>query len=184
MDLVRLQYLGQVVLSVYGLRHSFTAITKLQKYEQTTKKMAKWSKEVENQLSTTRKTQGSGLVAVCVDRTYENSNLTTALQIVLSLLAALTMLLARDKLPSVLTFTISPAMLLIVTGARHYIRNFWTPTQDSRGKDVGSKVPLLPSMEDYNVAVQKTEDLLKVLEYLEYSWLITSFFSIIPTGAK
>lgn len=66
-------------------------------------------------------------------------------------------------------------MLVVVLGARRYIKNFWAPQQDSRGKAVGPKVPLLPSMEEYNLAVQKTEDLLKVLEYLEYSWLITSF---------
>ena len=66
-------------------------------------------------------------------------------------------------------------MLVVVIVARRYIKNFWAPQQDSRGKDVGTKVPLLPSMDEYNLAVQKTEDLLKVLEYLEYSWVMSSF---------
>lgn len=32
-------------------------------------------------------------------------------------------------------------------------------------------------MEDYNEAERKTEDLLSVLEYLEYSWVLTSLLS-------
>ena len=100
--------------------------------------------------------------------------LTTALQIVLSLTAALAMLLATSRLPKWAVYSISPAMLFIVLGCREYIKNFWAPTKDARGKDIGTKVPLLPNMQDYNLAVQKTEDLLAVLEYLEYSWLITS----------
>jgi hypothetical protein len=97
-----------------------------------------------------------------------------ALQIVLSLAAALAMLFASGRLPKWAVYSISPAMLFVVLGCREYIKRFWAPTKDARGKDVGTKVPLLPSMQDYNLAVQKTEDLLAVLEYLEYSWLITS----------
>ena len=65
-------------------------------------------------------------------------------------------------------------MIVFVVAARYYIKNFWTSTRDSRGKDIGGRVPL-PNMNDYNLAVRKTEDLLKVLEYLEYSWVLTTF---------
>ena len=65
-------------------------------------------------------------------------------------------------------------MLVIVLLARGYIKSFWAPEKDRRGKDVGARIPL-SNMEGYNEAVEKTESLLKILEYLEYSWLITSF---------
>lgn len=65
-------------------------------------------------------------------------------------------------------------MLLVVLLARGYIKNFWAPEKDEKGDDKGVKVPPLPNMDDYNVAVRNTEDLLKVLEYLEYSWVTTS----------
>ena len=87
---------------------------------------------------------------------------------------ALTILFARHKFPAWAVYALSPGMLVIVLGARQYIKNFWAPSA-SEGKDKGTKVPLLPGMEEYNVAVSRTEDLLKTLEYLEYSWLLTSF---------
>lgn len=57
---MRLQHICQVVLCLYGGAHSYVAITNLLKYEATTKKLAKWSSEVERQLWKTRKTQGVG----------------------------------------------------------------------------------------------------------------------------
>jgi aspartate/tyrosine/aromatic aminotransferase len=59
-----MQHVIQIVLSVYGLRHSYVAITNLQKYEDATKKLAEWSQEAQDQLNKTRTTQGSGAVAV------------------------------------------------------------------------------------------------------------------------
>ena len=70
-------------------------------------------------------------------------------------------------------------MLLTILFARGHIKNYWNPNnqKDARsGKDVvGVRAPV-PGMEDYNTAQRKTEDLLKVLEWLEYSWLASSFF--------
>ena len=70
-------------------------------------------------------------------------------------------------------------MLIIIMLARGYIKNFWTPqaSQNGKKKDEGTKLPL-PGLEDYNVAIKATENLLEMLQYLEYSWLITSL--IIP----
>jgi hypothetical protein len=171
-----LQHVCQVVLSLYGLRYSFTAITNLQKYEEATKKAAKWSKEAEDQLFKTRMTQGTGIITVHNPHPPDSDHaLTGNVQVSLSLVASLTISIARFKLPPWAVYASSPTMLAIVLGARLYIKNFWAPTTDAEGKDVGTKVPLLPSMQDYNLAVEKTEDLLKVLEYLEYSWLLTGF---------
>lgn len=55
--------------------------------------------------------------------------------------------------------------------ARGHIKNFWAP---SDGKTVGMNVPL-PNMEDYNQAQRATQDLLRTLEWLEYSWVGSSF---------
>lgn len=117
-----------------------------------------------------RKWTGNSTTHIKTELTATVAN--NIIQIIVSLLAALIMLTLPNKMPTWAPYTISPAMLFIVLGARQYLKNFWTPAQDSRGKDVGAKVPL-PNMEDYNLAVQKTEDLLEVLKYLEYSWLIT-----------
>lgn len=97
----------------------------------------------------------------------------------MSLITASSLLLGKKFYPTWALMAASPVMLVIVLAARAYVKNFWAPTEDSRGKDVGPKVPLLPNMEDYNLAVQKTEDLLKVLEYLEYSWLLTSMVTFV-----
>lgn len=53
-----------VGLSLFGVVNSYVAITKLRGYEDTTKKLAKWSSVVENELHKTRTTQASGALAV------------------------------------------------------------------------------------------------------------------------
>ena len=89
----------------------------------------------------------------------------------LSLLASATLiLLPKDSISPWTRSCVSPTMLVLVIGARRYIKGFWAPSTDSKGKDQGSRIPL-PKMGDYNLAVQKTEDLLKCLEYMEYSWV-------------
>ena len=169
-----LQHVGQIVLSVYGLRHSFVAITNLQKYEATSKKLANWSKQAQDQLNKTRTTQAAGAIAV---RTFAHSMHTHRLtigQTLLSLVAAVVLLIPLNAVPSWSKPTASSTMVLITISARYYIKDFWAPGEkDSTGKDKGTKVPL-PNMEGYNLAVQKTEDLLKCLEYLEYSWVISA----------
>ena len=66
-------------------------------------------------------------------------------------------------------------MLVLVLLARQYIKGYWTPNNRSKdGKpDAGMRIPL-PNMEDYNEALKRTEQLMEVLEYLEYSWVGTS----------
>ncbi len=67
--LVQAQHVCQIVLSVYGFRHSYIAITNLRKYEAATKKAAKWSNEVDTQLFMTRMTQGTGFLTVRLPQT-------------------------------------------------------------------------------------------------------------------
>lgn len=61
---MRLLHLAQAGLSAYGTYHSYHAITNLQAYEATTKKLAKWSDEVGRQLQKTRKTQAAAALTV------------------------------------------------------------------------------------------------------------------------
>lgn len=62
---VRVTHCALVGLSLFGIACSYFAITQLRGYEQTTKKLAKWSEVVEQELSKTRTTQASGAIAVC-----------------------------------------------------------------------------------------------------------------------
>ena len=98
----------------------------------------------------------------------------TPSQTLLSSIVSGILAFASPKLPFWARFGLSPLMLIIVLISRSYIKSYWTP----EGKEKGTKVPL-PNMDDYNVAVKKTEDLLQVLEYLEYSWVFTSLLSSI-----
>lgn len=61
---VSLSHGSQVGLSLFGVANSYVAITKLQGYEATTKKLAKWSTTVEEELYKTRTTQATGAIAV------------------------------------------------------------------------------------------------------------------------
>ena len=63
----RMAHLSQVLLCLYGLRFSYSAITKLQKYEKSTQTLATYSKDVQTHLSLTRSTQATGLVTVRQD---------------------------------------------------------------------------------------------------------------------
>ena len=64
--LIQTVHILQSLLSLYGLSISYFSITNLQKYEEQTKKAAKWSTTAEHQLHKTRTTQASGALTVRV----------------------------------------------------------------------------------------------------------------------
>ncbi|GAB7365388.1 hypothetical protein MBLNU230_g6466t1 [Neophaeotheca triangularis] len=155
MPLLQLLHLPQAALSAWGLYLSAIAIVNLRKYEQTTKKAAEYSKTVEQELHKTQSTQTSGAIAVF-----------------LSLEAALILSSVGYLLqpPAWLRYVGSPFVLFAVSVARAHVAGYWAP-QD--GKNVGVRVPL-PKMEAYNEAQKKTEDMLQVLQWLQWSWGVTS----------
>ncbi|EME47947.1 hypothetical protein DOTSEDRAFT_69768 [Dothistroma septosporum NZE10] len=169
--LVRGMHVTQLFLAVYGASVSYVAVTKLQQYEETSKKLAEWSNTAANELHKTRTTQTSG-----------------ALAIIASILASGTLAFFPSALPSwarmgaysslskryrLLTIIgLSPALLVGVLFARGHIKKYWTPRD---GKNV-TRIPL-PKMGEYNVALQQTEVLLQILEFLEYSWVATAFIN-------
>jgi len=169
---LQLMFLCQVVLSGWGAYQSYIAITNLRKYEETTKKLAKWSSEVENQLNKTRTTQASGAIAVCTQSLHVALALLMKVsQMLASLISSVVLSVAGASLPSLVRYTLGPIMLLAVLVARNHIKGYWAPND---GKTVGTRVPL-PNMEDYNEAQRRTEELLQTLEYLEYGWAASSF---------
>lgn len=94
-------------------------------------------------------------------------------QVLASLLASGTLAFLPGFLPKWIRIGLSPALLLLVLFARGHIKNYWAPTD---GKTVGLRIPL-PKMGEYNVAQKQTENLLKILEWLEYSWVTTAFIN-------
>jgi len=65
----------------------------------------------------------------------------------------------------------STVSLGVTVALRYHISHYWTPYRDSDGKEIAMRVPL-PKMGDYNKAEAATEQLLVVLQWLEYSWLV------------
>ncbi|THX41061.1 hypothetical protein D6C78_02031 [Aureobasidium pullulans] len=148
MFFTQILHTGQIALCAYGAYVSYIAIRNLQQYEETSKKAAKYSGEAEHQLHKTRTTQASG--AVCI---------------LASLVAAVTLTVAPNSLPTFVKFGISPAALVVTLFVRAHVSNFW------KGK---AKVPFV---DGYNEAIQKTGELLQILEYLEYTWAGTALAS-------
>ncbi|KAF2722144.1 hypothetical protein K431DRAFT_293786 [Polychaeton citri CBS 116435] len=150
---IQLLHVTQAALAGYGVYQSYVAVTNLRLYEQTSEKLADWSNEAAHQLHKTRTTQTSG-----------------ALAILASLVTATALAIQGDDLPGWVKSFANPALLLGVFFARGHIKSYWAP---SDGKTVGFKVPM-PGMQQYNEAQTKTERLLQVLEWLQYSWVVTS----------
>lgn len=94
-------------------------------------------------------------------------------QILASTVSALTLAVYYTSLDRWVRFAISPANLLLVMAARTHMKNYWAPKD---GQSAAMKIPL-PNMKAYSEATEHTEDLLRTLEYLEYSWVATSFFN-------
>ncbi|CAD0110727.1 unnamed protein product [Aureobasidium uvarum] len=146
MFFTQLLHTGQVALCAYGAYVSYIAISNLQQYEETSKKAAKYSTEAERQLHKTRTTQSSG--AICI---------------LASLVAATTLSLVPNSLPSFVRFGISPAALVLTLFVRAHVSNFWKAK---------AKVPFVDGY-----AISKTGELLQILEYLEYTWAGTALAS-------
>lgn len=93
-------------------------------------------------------------------------------QILASFIGAFSLAFFPNALPKIMRMTTSPVLVVLVLFTRGHIKNYWAPKD---GKNI-TRIPL-PKMEEYNEAERKTENLLKVLEYLEYSWVLTSFIN-------
>ncbi|RYO98223.1 hypothetical protein DL764_007151 [Monosporascus ibericus] len=156
MILMQLIHLTQVALAGYGALHSYGAITNLRTYESTAEKAARYSNEAERQLHETRTTQGAGAAALAA-----------------SLGAALHLLLNGSAFQGGLRAAV---MMAVVAAARAHGRGFWGPPR-GEGRTAGEKVPL-PKMGRYNEAQSHTEEILKVLDWTTYSWIVAAMVGI------
>lgn len=156
---LQLLHLAQAGLAAYGGQQSYIAVTNLQKYEKTSEKLAKYSNEAERQLHKTRTTQTSGAAAIIV-----------------SLLASLYLFWKGGQGGFFYRFLASPIMAAGVYFARIHIAQFWSGSKE--GKTAGARLPL-PKMGDYNEAQRGTEELLKILDYLMFTWGATALVALI-----
>ncbi|KAH9895353.1 hypothetical protein F4778DRAFT_783708 [Xylariomycetidae sp. FL2044] len=155
---LQLLHLAQVALAAYGSQQSYIAIGNLRKYEEASEKLAKFSSEAERQLHKTRTTQASGAVSM-----------------LLTLFVALLLAIRGSSYSFLVRYLASPAMFAITVLARRHIEQYWAGKD---GRTVGKKVPL-PKMADYNEAEEKTEEILKVLDWLMLSWVATSAVALL-----
>ncbi|KAI0123704.1 hypothetical protein BJ170DRAFT_92258 [Xylariales sp. AK1849] len=155
---LQILHLAQAALAAYGGQQSYVAITNLQKYEETSEKLAKYSNEASRQLHKTRTTQTSGAAAI-----------------IFSLFVSLLLAVRGSSYGFLIRYAASPVMLAGVFFARQHIQEYWAGKD---GKTVGKRVPL-PKMEDYNEAQRKTEELLNVLEWLMFSWFATTLVALL-----
>ncbi|RYP90478.1 hypothetical protein DL770_003389 [Monosporascus sp. CRB-9-2] len=156
MVLMQLIHLTQIALAGYGALHSYGAITNLRTYESTAEKAAQYSNEAERQLRGTRTTQGAGAFALAA-----------------SLGAALHLLLNGSAFRCGLLAVVVAA---VVAAARAHVRGFWGPPNGD-GRTAGKKIPL-PKMGRYNEAQRHTEEILKVLDWVTYSWVVAAVVGI------
>ncbi len=130
--LLPLLHVSQACLSAYTLYLASLTIPKLQQYEETSEKAAKYSNTAEHQLHKTRMTQASG-----------------ALTTTFSLLTSLALTALPTSLPPWSSLLLSTANFGACIFAHEHIRNFW------RGK---AKVPL-PGMNDFNSSITLTNQM-------------------------
>ncbi len=81
--------------------------------------------------------------------------------------AAITLGIKPEVFPSSVLYAAPPCLVIVVLLARSHVSNYWAP---SDGKTVGVKVPL-PNLDEYNKAQRATEEVLKVLQWVEWSWV-------------
>jgi hypothetical protein len=80
---------------------------------------------------------------------------------------SLTLTFFPEAFPTAALFAASPILVIVTMLARGHMKNYWAPKD---GKTVGVRVPL-PNMGQYNDAQRATEQLLEVLQWMEWSWV-------------
>ncbi|KAI1760582.1 hypothetical protein GGR53DRAFT_76453 [Hypoxylon sp. FL1150] len=148
-------HLAQAALAVYGAKQSYTAITNLRKYEETSKKLAKYSNTAEHRRDKTYTTQTAGAAAL-----------------LLSFFVSLT-LARRGSIYGFPTRYLYQAVTVVaIYLARRYMYEFWAD------KTPGLK-GAVPKMGEYDEAQRKTHELLKVLDLLMFTWAATFFVALV-----
>ncbi|KAI0803902.1 hypothetical protein GGR55DRAFT_381614 [Xylaria sp. FL0064] len=158
--LLKLIHLAQIVIAAYGAMQCQVAITRLLDYDDATKKLAKVSSEAERQLHKTRKTQAAGAVAILV-----------------SFAASVLLVTGGASYGMLVRYLASPVMALAVSAAKSYLRDFWAGKGGAKPV-TANKIPL-PKMGGYNEALEKTQKVLEVLDWLTIGWAASSALALI-----
>ncbi|TVY49148.1 hypothetical protein LOCC1_G000961 [Lachnellula occidentalis] len=148
--LLRIIHLGQAAFSVYNLYLSSISISNLQKYEETTEKVAEYSNTAGRKLHKTRTTQVSSAIAVL-------TTFLTSLYLVLA---------SGSKFWAAVIAVANVAVLVIV---RDHVGGFW------RG---AAKIPA-PKMGEYNDAISTTQEVRLNMAYLAGSWVVAGVLALI-----
>ncbi|TVY85914.1 hypothetical protein LAWI1_G008608, partial [Lachnellula willkommii] len=146
---LRILHLGQAAFSAYNLYLSSISISNLQKYEETSKKAARYSKEAARQLHKTRTTQASSEIA----------GLTTFLT------SAYLVFASGSKFWGAFLALANVAVLVLV---RDHVGRFWKGA---------AKIPA-PKMGEYNEAVSKTQEVRLNMAYLAASWVVAGMLAL------
>ncbi|KAI0172491.1 hypothetical protein GGR52DRAFT_409476 [Hypoxylon sp. FL1284] len=152
---LQILYLAQAALAAYGGQQSYIAITNLRKYDETTRRLAKYSDTADHQRNKTYTTQTSGVAAL-----------------LLSFILSMT-LATRGGTYGFLLRTLYQAVTVVgIFFAREHMRDFWAD------KTPGPK-GAVPKMGDYNEAQRKTHELLSVLDLLMFTWVAMFVLALI-----
>ncbi|KAI1779179.1 hypothetical protein F4818DRAFT_241368 [Hypoxylon cercidicola] len=152
---LQILHLAQAALAAYGGKQSYIAITNLRKYEETTKKLAKYSSTAEHQRHKTYTTQTSGVVALLV-----------------SFFVSLTLARRGSMYGFLPRYLYQAAAVGAIFFARQHVRDFWAD------KTPGLK-GAVPKMGEYDEAQGKTHELLNVLDMLMFTWVATFVVALV-----
>jgi hypothetical protein len=161
----------QASFSAYTLYLSSISIRNLQKYEETSKKAAKYSNIAEQQLYKTRTTQASGVISVPPYFLPKPVSLTVS-QVFFSFLCSTTLALYpvfSGRVRLVGAVLVAAGNIVVLEMARQHVGAFW------KGK---AKVPL-PGVGEYNDAISKTLEVKMNMAYLVASWTAMGLLSLV-----
>ncbi|KAE9365164.1 hypothetical protein N431DRAFT_549443 [Stipitochalara longipes BDJ] len=153
--LISILHALQASFSAYTLYLSSISISNLQKYEETSKKAAKYSNIAEQQLHKTRTTQASG-----------------ALSVLFSFICSTTLALYpvfSGRVGLIGAILVAGANVAVLELARQHVDAFW------KGK---AKVPL-PGVGEYNDAISKTQEVKLNMAYLVASWVAVGVLGLV-----
>lgn len=161
----------QASFSAYTLYLSSISIRNLQKYEETSKKAAKYSNIAEQQLHKTRTTQASAALSVHPSHSAISAPL-THYQVLFSFLSSLSLAayqIFSGRLGMTGAVLVASANVAALEMARQHVGAFW------KGK---AKVPL-PGVGEYNDAISKTQEVKLNMLYLVASWAAVGVLSLV-----
>ncbi|KAF2824881.1 hypothetical protein CC86DRAFT_371369 [Ophiobolus disseminans] len=130
-------------LSGYALFLSYQNITRLQQYEEKSKKAAEWSNTAAQRLHKTRATQTSGTISLLI-----------------SFFTPIALLSSSHGTNPTILMTAGAANAVILFFARTHMANFWNDSVQTR----------VPFVQKFNDAIRGSEQVVRILGALSAAW--------------